>query len=63
MTTIMHRESAKILAFPNRFRMPGSAAVEKPLPDLAAQRSSVTACGSSWYHDAAIQEAKQSDKS
>jgi uncharacterized protein DUF2735 len=50
--------SAKIYAFPPRGRFAANNQHEGSQPSASALPPNVmTACGSSWYHDEAIQEA------
>ena len=61
MTTNEFRESAKIYQFPLRGRRAEAAARDeaKIPPDVRVQRVSANVLGSSWYHEAAIQESKR----
>jgi hypothetical protein len=52
--------SAKIYAFPPRGRFAATNQCEGSRPSAAAlPRSLMTACGSGWYHEEAIQETAQ----
>jgi len=65
MTTSVYRGSAKIYQFPARARAApeGQKASEnRAAPNLNARRVAAAACGSAWYHEAAIQEAEQPGK-
>ena len=66
MITDSNRESAKIYAFPARVRTAVAASSfgeqAKPVADLASKRLPKTTFGSGWYHDAAIEEARQQPK-
>ena len=64
MTDEAARETARIYRFPVRVR-PGSAPEPKADTRQAAARTDAgsaqiayAACGSGWYHEAAIQESK-----
>jgi hypothetical protein len=62
MSTITHRETAKIYQFPVRPR--GAVASQRgstAAADLLAQRIS-DAVGACWYHDAAIRQATVTKK-
>jgi hypothetical protein len=62
MITNSNRESAQIYAFPAKVRtaaVVGHGEQAKPVADLAAKRLPKTTSGSGWYHDAAIEEARQ----
>ena len=60
MTTNVRRESAKIYQFPVRVRAVAGDHRDgsKPVPELTPRAAHVM-FGSSWYHDAAIQDAEQ----
>ena len=65
MITDSNRESAKIYAFPTRVRtaaVVGLGEQAAPVADLASKRLPKTTFGSGWYHDAAIEEARQQPK-
>ena len=65
MITDSNRESAKIYAFPTRVRraaVVSLGAQSKPVADLSSKRLPKTTFGSGWYHDAAIEEARQQPK-
>jgi hypothetical protein len=64
MTTDLHRGPAKIYQFPTRsrpaisgFRPGENPAAANPMAHVAA-----AACGSAWYHEAAIQDAGLASK-
>jgi uncharacterized protein DUF2735 len=60
MTTNMSpRGSATIYQFPLGGRAGLSSVREDVKPKVEAQRASVDAFGSGWYHEAAIEEAKR----
>jgi hypothetical protein len=61
MTTDVQRESAKIYAFPSRARNTGSSVSEQPssVVELTARRLPRVEFGSGWYHEAALEEARQ----
>jgi len=63
MTSDLHRGPAKIYQFPTRpRRVSGSAGQgETPAPGSLTPHVAA-ACGSAWYHEAAIQEAGLSSK-
>ena len=60
MNTSLNHGSAKIYQFPagGRAAFGGRFNETKPSTDLSASRVSEAAVGGSWYHEAAIQEAK-----
>jgi hypothetical protein len=60
MNTSLNHGSAKIYQFPvgGRAAFGGRFGETKPSTDLSAARISEAAAGGSWYHEAAIQEAK-----
>jgi hypothetical protein len=61
MTTSLNHGSAKIYQFPagGRSALGGRRYEEtKAAADLAPTPVSEAACGSGWYHEAAIQESK-----
>lgn len=60
MTTNVRRESAKIYQFPVRIREVAGEHRDgrKPVAELPPRAANVM-FGSSWYHDAAIQDAEQ----
>ncbi|MFA9476190.1 MAG: DUF2735 domain-containing protein [Filomicrobium sp.] len=62
--TSSDRKTAKIYAFPMAARAPKSAPYAgKPTPRAsAAVRCAKTEYGSSWYHDAAVNDADKTDK-
>jgi len=65
MTTSVYRGSAKIYQFPARARAAPegqTASDDRAAPNLNARRVAAAACGSAWYHEAAIQEAEQPGK-
>lgn len=58
MNTSQHRESAQIIPFRPRAERAGSR--REPIDALLEQAQAVgarVACGSNWYHDAAVEEA------
>jgi hypothetical protein len=60
MTTNTDRESAKIYQFPARGRFAAVQREEtKTVSTLASQQAVKVAVGSSWYHDAAIEEEER----
>lgn len=61
MNTNFHHGSAKIYQFPVRVRPPIGARNDETTSAAAinAPRVSEAACGSGWYHEAAIEESKQ----
>jgi hypothetical protein len=61
MNTNLHHGSAKIYQFPVRVRPTIGARHEetKTAVGINAPGISEAACGSGWYHEAAIQEAKR----
>jgi hypothetical protein len=65
MTTSSHRESAKIYQFPSggRTSLRASGEPAEATAELASRRVAKTACGSGWYHEAAIEEAERELKS
>jgi hypothetical protein len=61
MNTNLTQGSARIYQFPagGRAALGGKRREEfKPVTDQASVRVSEAACGSSWYHEAAIREAE-----
>ena len=54
-TTGNSQQSAKIYQFPIRNR--ATEAGQRKAVELATSHVAYAECGSSWYHDAAIQEA------
>jgi hypothetical protein len=61
MNTILNHGSAKIYQFPVGGRSAtGTRRLEeiKSAADLASSRVSEAACGSAWYHEAAIEESR-----
>jgi Protein of unknown function (DUF2735) len=57
MNTSFHHGSAKIYQFPVRGRASiGSRQEETKTIEINAPRVSEAACGSGWYHEAAIEE-------
>ena len=61
MNTSLNHGSAKIYQFPagGRAALGGRRQEEaKAASDLGSLRVSEAACGSGWYHEAAIQESK-----
>ncbi|MEA3149143.1 MAG: hypothetical protein QOD56_82 [Gammaproteobacteria bacterium] len=62
MTIDLHRGPAKIYQFPTRSRpaLGGSRPGENPAPNLTPHVAA--ACGSAWYHEAAIQDAGLASK-
>ena len=63
MNTSQHRESAQIIPF--RPRADRAATRREPVDALLEETKSVgvrVACGSSWYHDAAVDEATRTVK-
>ena len=62
MSTITHRETAKIYQFPVRSRVAGADhRGSADAAELMAQRIS-DSIGACWYHDAAIKQAALSKK-
>jgi hypothetical protein len=59
MTTDFYPGSAKIYQFPTRPRaaLGGSRPGEIPAAANLTPRVVATACGSAWYHEAALQDA------
>jgi len=69
MTTSFYSGSAKIYQFPTRVRPTSEGRREFPdaggnllVLNPAPLRVAMTACGSAWYHEAAIAEAEQTNK-
>jgi hypothetical protein len=65
MNTSFHHGSAKIYQFPVGGRRPIGARLEeaKAAVDINALRVSEVACGSGWYHEAAIEaDAKRTSE-
>jgi hypothetical protein len=63
MNTSLNQGSARIYQFPagGRAALGASRREEaKAVLDPAAERVSLALCSGSWYHEAAIQESKQS---
>lgn len=60
MTTNSQRESAKIYTFPARGRFAAGSEEAKSAASRTIPR--VTACGSAWYHEEAIKDAKRDEK-
>jgi hypothetical protein len=64
MTNEIQRPTAKIYTFPSK----GWASVRrgsetpKPAIELSARQYAITACGSAWYHEEAIEEAARQPK-
>jgi Protein of unknown function (DUF2735) len=60
MNTSMNQGTAKIYQFPagGRSALGGRRFDESKAADLAAQRMPDVNCSGSWYHQAAIEEAK-----
>jgi Protein of unknown function (DUF2735) len=61
MNTLLNHGSAKIYQFPAGGRSAaGTRRLEeiKTTTELASSRVSEAACGSAWYHEAAIEESK-----
>jgi hypothetical protein len=58
MTTSIPRGSAQIYEFPPRGRF-ASNPPDDQRTNLESEAAVMVAAGSSWYHDAAIQEAEQ----
>ncbi|OYX74608.1 MAG: hypothetical protein B7Y95_05940 [Rhizobiales bacterium 32-66-11] len=60
MASSQYSGSAKIYAFPagGRAGVSGRQTPAKPVNDLAAMQIATQNFGSSWYHEAAIQEAE-----
>ena len=61
MNTVLDHGSAKIYQFPAGGRSAaGTRRLEeiKIAAELASSRVSEAACGSAWYHEAAIEESK-----
>ena len=66
MNTSLNHGSAKIYQFPagGRAALGGRRQEEaKAASDLGSLRVSEAACGSGWYHEAAIQDAELTRKS
>jgi hypothetical protein len=64
MTTDFHLGSAKIYQFPTRPRptVGGSRPGEIPAAANLTPRVAAAACGSAWYHEAALQDAGLTSK-
>ncbi|AXK80199.1 DUF2735 domain-containing protein [Pseudolabrys taiwanensis] len=65
MTTNVHRESAKIYAFPARGRFASGASYERPSTDdkrMVPSRAVAAALGSAWYHEEALRDADRTRK-
>lgn len=64
-TTRIHRELAKIYAFPTKVRSTTDDFRGKTgsVKELASKRLPNIACGSAWYHEEAIQNADDDLKS
>ncbi len=68
MTNDLHRGPAKIYQFPTRPRpalggyREDARAGENPAITNPAPRVAIAACGSAWYHEAALQDAGTSGK-
>ena len=58
MNNDLHRETAKIYAFPSRAETSRRSVISQsaPVADLLARRLPRTDFGSGWYHEAAMQE-------
>ena len=52
------RQSAKIYQFPERRSVRSAVSAERKIVDAPATPALNVAAASSWYHDAAIEEAK-----
>ena len=65
MSTTSAPESAKIYAFPKRdpARTEGLGGYKSSVVSIAARRIADVAYGGSWYHDAAIEDARRDLKS
>ena len=63
-TGALHRESARILAFPNRFGLKADRLDAKggPVASLGSPRLATVEYGSGWYHDDAINEDRDDAK-
>jgi hypothetical protein len=64
MNTSFHQGSAKIYQFPVRVRPTIASRHEetKSVVDINAPCVSEVACGSGWYHEAAIEDAKRGER-
>ena len=65
MATSLNQESARIYQFPAGGRAAlggGRYGDAQPAQDTAATLSNAEACSGSWYHAAAIEEAKPTSK-
>jgi Protein of unknown function (DUF2735) len=64
MSEDTQRKSAKIYQFPagGRAALSGAREMTKPASDVKAPPAVRVVFGSSWYHEAAVQEAEQSRK-
>ena len=64
MTTDFHRGPAKIYQFPTRPRsaLGGHREDAGENPATPAPRIAAAACGSAWYHEAALQDAGLTSK-
>jgi len=65
MATSLNQESARIYQFPAGGRAAlgnGRYGDGKPAQDTGAALSNIEACSGSWYHAAAIEEAKPAPK-
>ena len=65
MSTTRTEETARIYAFPKRIpgRTEGLGDQRNSVVSIAARRIADVAYGGSWYHDAAIEEARRDLKS
>lgn len=64
-TTGIHRDSAKIYAFPTKVRSTADGFHGKTgsVTELASKRLPNIVCGSAWYHEEALQNADHDLKS
>jgi hypothetical protein len=64
MAQDLHRGSAKIYQFAARGRAGLGVRAEdvKPAADFASPHFAKVACGSAWYHEAAIEQAERPRK-
>ncbi len=61
MATNFQRESAKIYTFPPRGRL-GLREAEHAADEDTGRGFAKVACGAGWYHDAAIEEERRSER-
>lgn len=58
MNTELHREPAQIIAFPSRAQL-SARRFAREAKAIEDGRLPVTACGSAWYHEAALQDDEE----